>query len=167
MPGRKDGSDGLPRQAPASTMSISLASTDDLATLLPLVRAFHDHEGLAMSEDERGSTLRRLLADGTWGRLWLIRDGAEAVGYIAICTGFSIEFRGNDAFVDEFYIRPESRGRGLGTKTLEAVRNEAKALGIRALHLEVARSNAQARKLYSGARFTAREDYMLMTSLLD
>lgn len=146
---------------------IVLATTDDLATLLPLVRAFHDHEGLAMSEEERESTLRRLLADSTWGRIWLIADGTEVVGYIAICVGYSIEFRGNDAFVDEFYIRPDARGRGLGSMALKRVRDEAKALGIRALHLEVARSNAEARKLYSGALFDAREDYMLMTSRLD
>ena len=148
-------------------MMMSLASTDDLATLLPLVRAFHDHEELTMSEAERESTLRRLLADGTWGRIWLIVDGAEAVGYIAICVGYSIEFRGNDAFVDEFYLRPDARGRGLGSMALKHIRDEAKALGIRALHLEVARDNTRARKLYAGASFEAREGYMLMTCLLD
>lgn len=119
-----------------------------------------------MSDDERVSTLRRLIGDDTWGRLWLIFDGDELAGYIAICIGYSIEFRGNDAFVDEFYIRPESRGRGLGTRVLERIKSEAKSMGVRALHLEVARSNAGARKLYSSAQFEAREDYMLMTSLL-
>ena len=147
-------------------MSIELASTSDLTTLLPLVRAFHAHEEISMSEADRESVVRRLLADPTWGRVWLIYDGVDAAGYIAICTGFSIEFRGNDAFVDELYIRPESRGRGLGAEALQRVQVEAKAFGIRALHLEVARSNAKARRLYANADFEAREDYMLMTSLL-
>lgn len=146
--------------------TIEMATTDQLGTLLSLVRAFHAHEEISMSEEDRESVTRRLLGDSTWGRIWLIFDGNVAAGYIAICTGFSIEFRGNDAFVDEFYIRPESRGRGLGKKALQLVRLEAKALGIRALHLEVARSNAKARGLYSGAGFEARENYMLMTSLL-
>ncbi|MDH4125692.1 MAG: GNAT family N-acetyltransferase [Gammaproteobacteria bacterium] len=146
--------------------TIEKATTEQLGILLPLVRAFHAHEGIAMSEADRDSVTRRLLADPTWGRIWLIFDGADVAGYIAICTGFSIEFRGNDAFVDEFYVRPESRGRGLGTRALQRVRIEAKALGIRALHLEVDRSNLKARKLYANAEFEAREDYMLMTSLL-
>jgi GNAT superfamily N-acetyltransferase len=147
-------------------MSIELASEMELATLLPLVRAFHAHEKLAMNDEDRTSVVRRLLTDPTWGRIWLIYDGVEAAGYIAICTGFSIGFRGNDAFVDEFYIRPESRGRGLGTEALQRVREEAKGLGIRALHLEVARSNEKAKRVYASANFEAREDYMLMTSLL-
>ena len=134
--------------------------------LLPLVRAFHQHESLEMSDDERVSTLRRLASDDTWGKIWLIFDGSEPAGYIAICIGYSIEFRGNDAFVDEFYIRPESRGRGLGTSVLELIRAEAKVMAVRALHLEVARTNAQAKRLYSNVQFEAREDYMLMTSLL-
>lgn len=138
----------------------------DIDVLLPLVRAFHQHEGLEMSDEERVSTLRRLIGDDTWGRLWLIFDGSEPAGYIAICIGYSIEFRGNDAFVDEFYIRPESRGRGLGTSALELIRAEAKMMGVRALHLEVARTNAGARKLYSKVQFEARDNYMLMTSLL-
>jgi ribosomal protein S18 acetylase RimI-like enzyme len=137
-----------------------------LDLLLPFVRAFHQHEGLTMSDEERVSTLRRLIDDDTWGKLWLIFDGTEPAGYIAICVGYSIEFRGNDAFVDEFYVRPESRGRGLGSKVLELIRAEAKSMGVRALHLEVARMNARARKLYSSVQFEAREDYMLMTSLL-
>jgi GNAT superfamily N-acetyltransferase len=147
-------------------MTISLAVESDMDALLPLVRAFHRHEDISMNEEDRVSVMRRLLADPTWGRLWLIFDGADLAGYIAICTGFSIEFRGNDAFVDEFYIRPESRGRGLGTMALRRIRTEVKALGIRALHLEVDRSNLKAKKLYAGAEFEAREDYMLMTSLL-
>ena len=145
---------------------IQPATEKSIDLLLPFVRAFHQHEGLKMSEDERVSTLRRLISDDTWGKLWLIFDDAEPAGYIAICIGYSIEFRGNDAFVDEFYIRPESRGRGLGTRVLELIRAEAKRMGVRALHLEVARTNAKARKLYSNVQFEAREDYMLMTSLL-
>jgi GNAT superfamily N-acetyltransferase len=147
-------------------MTIKLAVESDIDTLLPLVHAFHSHEEILMTKDDRVSVVRRLLADPTWGRLWLIFDGVDLAGYIAICTGFSIEFRGNDAFVDEFYILPGSRGRGLGTEALRRIRTEAKALGIRALHLEVDRSNLKAKKLYAGAEFEAREDYMLMTSLL-
>jgi GNAT superfamily N-acetyltransferase len=145
---------------------IETALERDIDRLLPLIREFHEHVGLTMSDDERVSTLLRLISDDTWGTVWLVFDGAELAGYIAICIGYSIEFRGNDAFIDEFYIRPESRGRGLGSKVLELIRAEAKIKGIRALHLEVARPNAKARKLYSSVQFVAREEYMLMTSLL-
>jgi len=145
---------------------IRLATVEDLASLLPLVREFHALEQLRISEEERAAVVQRLLGEPGWGRIWMIFEAGKLTGYIAICIGFSIEFLGNDAFIDEFFIRPEARGRGLGTAVLNQVQVAAKALGIHALHLEVARSNARARKLYGKAQFEAREDYMLMTRLL-
>ncbi len=46
-------------------------------------------------------------------------------GYIAICKGNSIEFCGFDAFIDEFFIRAESRGKGPRAKVLELAKAEA------------------------------------------
>ena len=60
-----------------------------------------------------------LLRDPGLGRAWLILDGAGAVGYVVLCFGYSLEWLGRDAFVDEFYLREEYRGRGWGRKTME------------------------------------------------
>jgi ribosomal protein S18 acetylase RimI-like enzyme len=46
---------------------------------------------------------------------------------------------------------------------LARVEAEAATLGIRALHLEVARSNVRAQKLYGAAGFRARERFFLMS----
>ena len=50
---------------------------------------------------------------------------------------YSVEHGGRDGFLDDFYLAPEARGRGLGRQALEALEREAQALGIRVLHLEV------------------------------
>ena len=44
------------------------------------------------------------------------------------------------------------------------VKVEARRLDIRALHLEVARDNQRARRLYASAGFAAREQYFLMSA---
>ena len=87
-------------------------------------------------------------------------------GYIALTYGYSLEFGGRDAFIDEFYIRPDFRGEGLGQTILGLIQQEAERLGIRALHLEVARTNLRAQRLYARANFQPRNKYVLMSATL-
>ena len=62
--------------------------------------------------------------------------------------GYSLEWLGRDAFVDEFYLIEEYRGRGWGRRTMEFVEEAARAAGIRALHLEVVQKNVRALDVY-------------------
>jgi GNAT superfamily N-acetyltransferase len=142
---------------------IKRASLEDLTVLLPLVREFHEVEGVTLAEAQRESSVKTLLADTRLGGIWLISCDRQIVGYIALCFGYSIEFAGKDAFIDEFYIRPEFRGKGLGKQTLELIKGVAQEQGIQALHLEVARSNLKAHKFYASLDFVDREKYVLMS----
>jgi GNAT superfamily N-acetyltransferase len=149
------------------TPEIKIASIEDLEILLPLVRAFHEFEDLHITEEQRKNSLTALLANVELGGIWLIYANCQPVGYIALCLGYSIEFAGKDAFIDEFYIRPEFRGKGLGKQTLEFIKIAAKDLDVRAIHLEVARTNTKANQLYARANFAAREKYVLMSVNLE
>lgn len=142
---------------------VQLAVENDLAALLPFVRAYHEFEGFHLKAKVRDDAVRKLLSDRSHGGIWLIYGNLELVGYIVLCVGFSLEFAGLDAFVDEFYIHPPFQAKGIGTKVLTLVKAEAKKLNIRALHLEVARTNMQARGLYARANFKTREKYVLMS----
>ena len=142
---------------------IKIVSIEDLEILLPLVRAFHEFEDIPIADDRRKSSLTMLLVNKELGGIWLIYCDRQPVGYIALSVGYSIEFGGKDAFINEFYIRPEFRGKGLGTQTLEFMKIAAKDLDIRATHLEVARTNTNAHRLYARANFKTREKYVLMS----
>jgi ribosomal protein S18 acetylase RimI-like enzyme len=83
------------------------------------------------------------------------------VGYIVLCFGYSLEWLGRDAFVDEFYLRAEYRGRGWGRRTMEFVEEKARSAGIRALHLEVVRGNGSALELYRRIGFQEHESTFL------
>jgi ribosomal protein S18 acetylase RimI-like enzyme len=142
------------------------ADTDRLEELEPLVAAYHEFEAIPSDQATRRAALCQLLGDSRLGAIWLVYEDDELAGYIALCRGFSIEFSGFDAFIDEFFLLPEFRGRGIGKRVLEEISEEAQRLDINALHLEVARDNAPARRLYRGAGFEAREKYVLMSRML-
>ena len=146
---------------------LQVAGKDDLDRVLVYVRAYHEYEGIAHSADKTASALRRLLGQGTLGRVWFICLGSQSIGHIAICFGYSIEFSGRDAVVDEMFIVPEHRGKGFGKTVLALVKSEAALLGVKALHLEVARSNEGARRLYRSAGFVSREQFFVMSVHLE
>lgn len=142
------------------------AGPADLEALLPLVRDYHAFEQVDLSDAERAAVLRPLLEDRALGQVWLLECGLEAVGYVALCFGYSIEFQGRDAFVDELYVRPPWRGRGLGRRALEEACRRARDAGVRALHLEVANDNERAMRLYAALGFDNRTRFHMMSRKL-
>ncbi|GGE22741.1 hypothetical protein GCM10011360_09040 [Primorskyibacter flagellatus] len=143
--------------------AINLATPDDLTRLLPLVRAFHEEAGIPVDEDARLAALTPLLEGSPHGAAWLIGPARAPIGYVVISFGWSVEFGGMDGFVDELYIRPSVRGRGLGTEVLTHLPKTLSATGLKAIHLEVSRVAIKTQEAYKRAGFQPRHDYLLMT----
>ena len=142
------------------------ATRDDFNQLLPLVRAYHEFEGITLDDNARQAVLIALMDNDYLGHLWKIQSQQDLIGYIALCFGFSIEFGGRDAFIDEFFILEPFRGQGYGQAILLEITEKAAELGVHALHLEVARDNTRAQKLYSTCGFAARDQFFLMSHSL-
>jgi GNAT superfamily N-acetyltransferase len=149
-------------------VDLRLALATDIEVLESLVTAYHDFENIQLlrSPDACAQAIMPLLEFEHLGRIWLIHADGEIVGYIALCFGYSIEFSGRDAFIDEFFIRQPYRGKGIGRAALEQVAAHALKFNIAALHLEVAKSNTRAAKLYASAAFKPRAKYQLITLAL-
>jgi len=130
------------------------------------MRDYYAFDGHAFDEPKAREALLAFLRDSSLGWAWLICDEEAPVGYIVLTLGYSLEFLGKDAFVDEFFLRESYRGRGWGRKTLEFVEQAARALDIRALHLEVVRSNDVANQVYRRLGFEDR-DHFLMSKWID
>jgi ribosomal protein S18 acetylase RimI-like enzyme len=138
-----------------------LASEADAAVLLPFMREYYAFDGHGFDEAKARHALMELLRDANLGCSWMILDADAAVGYVVLCFGYSLEWLGRDAFVDEFYLREQYRGRGWGRKTMEFVEKEARALGVRTLHLEVVRQNTAALQVYRKLGFQEHESRFL------
>ena len=143
--------------------ALHLAKPDDLTRLQKLVAAFHAHEGIKQSDEAREEALLPLLEGSPHGAAYMIGPKNGPVGYIVVSFGYSVEMGGIDGFIDEFYIRENVRGRGMGGEVLCALMPALADYGVKALHLEVARDNAKAKRLYARLGFEPRENYHLMT----
>ena len=78
------------------------------------MRAYYREDDYPFDEALAARAIRELLANEQLGWLWVIESNHEIVGYLAVTLGFSLEYRGRDAFIDELYLRPEARASGLG-----------------------------------------------------
>ena len=107
------------------------------------------------------------LLDGSpHGAIWLIGPRRAPVGYVAVTFGWSIEFGGLDGIIDELYIRPTVRKRGMGSEALMSIAQALTEAGVRALHLEVDRDDDTAQRLYARAHFEPRSKYLFMSRVL-
>lgn len=143
--------------------SLRLATLDDLDRLLPLVAGFHAEAGIEQDDDTRRGALTPLLEGSPHGAIWMIGPRVAPVGYVAVSFGWSIEFGGIDAFLDEIYVRERVRGRGMGSEALAALSRALSGQSVKAIHLEVDTDNERARALYERMGFQSRNRYHLMT----
>jgi len=137
------------------------ATPADLEAVLALHRAFFAEDGYPFREEESRANLAWLLSDPRLGRLWVMDEEGEVIGYLLLAFGFSLEFRGRDAFVDELYVAPGHRGRGHGKRALAVAADACRELGVRALHLEVERYKEGARELYRRSGFVDHDRYLM------
>ena len=117
--------------------------------VMPFVRAFYEHFKYPYDERNKASVLHEMLRDESLGRLWLIRHGGKDVGYVLLAFSFSLEFNGRIAFLDELFLNPQYRQKGVGGGVLKKVENICLRLGVKVLRLESEAHNTRATALYA------------------
>ncbi len=142
---------------------LHMARIEDLERLLGMVAAFHAEFGIVQDDETRLAAVLPLLEGSPLGVVYILGPRNAPVGYVAISFGWSIELGGIDGYIDEFWVRPAVRNKGMGGEALSALIRALKDAGVRALHLEVERESP-VNKLYERLGFEKREKYCLMTS---
>ena len=142
--------------------AIRLATRNDIPLLVELMHEFYAESHVRLDRHGASATFAELLADPARGAVWLLTAGSEAAGYVVLTVGFSMEYGGRDAFVDDLFVRPAFRRQGFGRAALATLLAECERRGVRAVHLEVGRDNPAAKALYG--RFGFRDnDRQLLT----
>lgn len=148
----------------STAIELNVANKKDLDSVLKLVREYHDFEGISGKASSLMNAVYPLLKkNNEQGRILLIENDGKSIGFIALCFGYSLEFGGRDAFIDELFLRERFRGQRIGEQALEGCQKIAKELGVKALHIE---SNTKENKLtdfYTKCGFKSRDKYRLMT----
>ena len=143
------------------SLNILPAETSDIELLLVFMRDFYLHEALTFDEQIARRTLQQLIENPLFGRLFVFDLAGEKVGYTVLTFGFSLEFHGRDAFVDELYVVAKHQGQGIGRRVLEFLAEVCRAESIAALHLEVERANTIAQEVYRKQGFKDHDRYLL------
>lgn len=142
-------------------ITFKTATKNDRNILLRFIEEFYQLEHLPFNEEILSQCFDEIFSNDKLATIWLICADDKPVGYIVLTYGYSLEFHGRDAFVDEFYISKAYRERGIGKKTLEFVKTACQSLGIKAIHLEVNRENELGKNLYKKAGFVEHDRYIM------
>ena len=89
--------------------------------------------------------------------LMLARDGGRVVGLAYVATILSAEYCGPVAWLEELYVTPDCRHRGIGTGLVTAVLERAKEIDIVAVDLEIDASHERVISLYQRLGFRRLE----------
>lgn len=99
-----------------------------------------------------------LVARPELGGILVADEEDEVVGVAYVSFTWTLEHGGRVCWLEELYVAPLFRGRGLGTRLLEGALAHARAEGALAMDLEVEAGHERAARLYSrqGFRSLAR-----------
>jgi GNAT superfamily N-acetyltransferase len=140
------------------------ASQDDIERLVTLMGEFYAEGGYPLERGRAARVFVDLVANERLGQVWLIEAESHAVGHLVVTLCFSMEFGGMIAIVDDLYVQPAYRGRGLATAALAEARGWCAGRGIRAMKVETGPDNAAAQAVYRRAGFVAKTDRVLMAA---
>lgn len=114
---------------------------------------FYAEAGYALDHVRAAGAFAAILADARLGYVWIIESEQEDVGHVVLTLKYAMEYGGMVACLDDLYVKPEWRNRGLSTDALADVRNFCEAAGIRALTVEVSPENGPAQTVYRRVGF--------------
>jgi len=136
------------------TTSFDLARREDLAQLVELLGILftQEHE-LAPDAAKQERALRLILEDAAIGRIYVAREGECVLGMVNIMRTVSTAEGGPAGHLEDFVVRPELRGKGLGARLLAHAIERARADGLLRLVLLTDGDNTDAQRLYERAGF--------------
>lgn len=133
---------------------LRLARPEDLDRLLAMVAACHSEAGRETDPDTLSPALSPLLDGTPLGCAYLIGPARAPLGYAIITFGWSIEAAGMTACLEQIYMRPAIRRRGIATEVMLALPKALASGGIAAMTL---RADEPDQKLWLRAGFRPRD----------
>ncbi len=135
------------------SLTIRPMAPTDRDTALELLAAQLEEHDIATPREHMGAMLDGILTRPGLGEVLLAYLEAEPVGVAYLAYIWTLEHGGRVVWLEELFVRPAYRERGVGQKLLNAVLEHARRVGCVAIDLEVERSHGRAANLYARAGF--------------
>jgi len=126
----------------------SPARPDEEAALTALLSAQLEEHGFSLTPELLAQAVRGALEADSSARILVARDAGRPVGFAYVSVQSSLERGGRVLWVEQLYVRPDLRGRGIGGQLLQAALEVARSSGCLAAELEVDGSHGRAANLY-------------------
>ena len=146
-------------------LSLQLATSVEHELVITMMQEYYALDGLDYNKAVSQAVLT-LLNHPEWGQVNLLQQDQVTIGYAVLTYGFSLEFKGRSALLDEIYLRPDYRGKGLGTQVIESLASYCQQNGFNSLRLEVEHENTVAHNLYLRQDFMDHERYLMTRWLI-
>jgi ribosomal protein S18 acetylase RimI-like enzyme len=135
--------------------TVRTATGADLEALTGLAAAFRDHLAhTTPSVDDLAIGLARLLADPETQFVLALDGGGRPLGYVQCRYRFSLWTGSPDVELEDVFVTPSARRRGVGEALVRFVLAEARRRGCRLACLAVNERNLPALSLYEGVGFS-------------
>jgi len=130
---------------------VAMIADDEAIVSMCMALNAEDPGPAPVRPDQMRRTLIKLREEPNRGRAVVCEVDGRAAGYALLISFWSNELGGDVCNIDELFVAPEYRGRGLATALFEQLSDRGQSLWpVRpaALALEVTPQNERARTLY-------------------
>src|SRR5436305_14662287 len=114
---------------PGLAIDARLATEAELEAVTALLVAQLREHRVQTPEAKIASAVRGLLRHPERGRILVAVEGGRPVGVAALSFARPLEYADRSAWLEELYVEPAARGRGIGTRLLRAALRVAAEAG--------------------------------------
>jgi GNAT superfamily N-acetyltransferase len=136
-------------------VAIRPATMDDRDAVVALLLAQLREHAIDLPEAALARGVRGVLRHPGRGLILVAIAGRRPVGVAALSFVWPLEPGGRSVWLEELYVEPARRGRGIGRRLLRAACAAAAERGAVAVDLEVDAGHARAARLYAREGFSA------------
>jgi ribosomal protein S18 acetylase RimI-like enzyme len=138
---------------------VTLTRDADASGVLAMMRALYAEDAPAHPVDHARFpvTVEALLAEPIRGSAIVFEQDGANCGYAILIPYWSNEYGGAVLYVDELFVVPEARNRGIAHRFFDFL-TRTRPFATVAISLEVSPSNARAQRLYESIGFSRRRN---------
>ena len=117
--------------------------------MVELMSEFYAESSYALNREWAAESFAALLGDEARGAAWIARCRDEPVGHVVLALRHSMEFGGLAGVIDDLFVRPQFRRKGVGSELVSALFDACRKLHVAGVYVEASPRNPAAQGLYA------------------